>query len=110
MTLKTLEQIVRAAVVIAAVAALQDVSVTAVHVIQHTARTMSRVKGNRTQAVIKQATVNETGHNNDRSFKYGYDELNRLIASRMGLLDDDDVQPTVGYGFLDNGDVQPTSS
>ena len=56
--------------------------------------------GNRTQAAVKQATVNEVSHDNDRSHKYAYDGLNRLIAAQTGHLAAGDVLPEEGYSFL----------
>lgn len=47
--------------------------------------------GNRTYARVKQATINGTAHDNDRSYLYGYDDLQRLTldatmnAKRSGL-------------------------
>jgi len=57
--------------------------------------------GNRTAARIKQV-----GHPNDRSYLYGYDELNRLKYAERGVLDPDSTGVSYGgtglYWTLDN--------
>jgi len=42
--------------------------------------------GNRTYARVTQATIGATTHENDRSYLYGYDDLQRLILAHMGKL------------------------
>jgi len=47
------------------------------------------ISGNRTCARVIQATIGATAHDNDRSYLYGYDDLQRLILGHMGRLETD---------------------
>ena len=51
--------------------------------------------GNRTSARVTQADVDQDAHDNDRSFAYGYDVLQRLVSADRGELDTTQSPPVI---------------
>ena len=119
MPMKTLDPLVRAAMVITAVVAAQNVRVEAAHVCLHTARTTSRVLGNRLLQVNQPGSVVLDGDGRIVSgllggliLRYKYDAFGRLIQKHLPLSDTDyqsedhyydDVRriQTIGYRYED---------
>ncbi len=55
--------------------------------------------GNRIRTQVTQATINGTAHNNDRSYLYSYDDLQRLVSAEMGKLVFDDQEQQFFVSF-----------